>query len=186
MAKDLTKILAIDLEATCWDGETPSGQRNEIIEIGLTVLDVKTGEREKHGILVKPKHSEISPFCTQLTTITQEMIDAEGVSFEEAMKFLKEFKPKHRAWASWGDYDRRQFDRECREKGRSYPFGPTHINVKNLFALKYQLPREIGMDGALGKIGVTLEGTHHRGADDAWNIAGLLAHVLGVGSEVQG
>jgi inhibitor of KinA sporulation pathway (predicted exonuclease) len=183
MAKDLTKVLAIDLEATCWDGEIPSGQRNEIIEIGLTVLDIKTGEREKHGILVKPKHSEISPFCTQLTTITPEMVDAEGVSFKEAMKFLKQFKPKERTWASWGDYDRRQFDRECREKGSAYPFGPSHINVKNLFALRYKLDREIGMAGALSKLNMPLTGTHHRGADDAWNIAGILGHILKAGDE---
>jgi len=185
MAKDVSKVLVIDLEATCWDGEIPKDQQNEIIEIGLTVLDVKTGAREKHGILVKPKRSEVSPFCTQLTTITQEMVDAEGVSFKEAMTFLKEFKPKERTWASWGDYDRRQFDRECRQKGHSYPFGPGHLNVKTLFALHYKLPREIGMPGALGKLGITLEGTHHRGDDDAYNIAGILAGLLGAKGEVQ-
>ena len=33
MAKDLKKILVVDIEATCWDGPNPSGMENEIIEI---------------------------------------------------------------------------------------------------------------------------------------------------------
>ncbi len=42
----------IDVEATCWDGPTGPGQVNEIIEIGLTVLDVARRERhERHRIL---------------------------------------------------------------------------------------------------------------------------------------
>lgn len=186
MAKDLSKILVIDLESTCWEGDIPRGQANEIIEIGLCVFDPKTGAREKHGILVKPKQSEISPFCTKLTTITQAMLDAEGVPLAEAIKFVNGFNPKQRGWASWGDYDRRQFERDCKAKSIRYPFGVTHLNIKNLFAIKHGLPREVGMPGALEILKRPVEGTHHRGIDDAYNIAGILAHLLGVGSEVQG
>jgi len=32
-----------------------------------------------------------------------------------------------------------------------------------------------GMDQALKKFGITLEGTHHRGIDDAFNIAKIYA-----------
>jgi len=31
---------------------------------------------------------------------------------------------------------------------------------------------------AYQRLGLTMEGTHHRGADDAWNIAGLLGRLL--------
>jgi inhibitor of KinA sporulation pathway (predicted exonuclease) len=186
MAKDLSKILVIDLEATCWDGKPPVGQANEIIEIGACLLNTKTGAREKHGVLVKPEHSEISEFCTKLTTITPEMIEEEGVAFGAGIKFLQDFKPGKITWASWGDYDRRQLERECKSKGIKYPFGVTHLNVKNLFALHHKLPREIGMDAALSQLGTPLTGTHHRGIDDAYNIAGILAGLLGVKDEVQG
>lgn len=40
------------------------------------------------------------------------------------------------------------------------------------------LPNEVGLPQAMALYGLTLEGTHHRGHDDAWNIAGLLAVVL--------
>ncbi|WP_240772268.1 hypothetical protein [Nocardia sp. CS682] len=40
----------VDVEATCWDGKTPPGAVSEIIEIGLTVVDLASGERRgKHG-----------------------------------------------------------------------------------------------------------------------------------------
>ncbi len=60
----------------------------------------------------------------------------------------------------------------------AYPFGPTHLNVKNLFALRRRLDHEVGMDAALRTLGLPLEGTHHRGGDDAWNIAAILTHLL--------
>jgi inhibitor of KinA sporulation pathway (predicted exonuclease) len=34
------------------------------------------------------------------------------------------------------------------------------------------------MDQALAVLGLPLEGTHHRGGDDAWNIAAILGHLL--------
>jgi inhibitor of KinA sporulation pathway (predicted exonuclease) len=34
------------------------------------------------------------------------------------------------------------------------------------------------MAQALEMLGLPLEGTHHRGDDDAWNIAGILANLL--------
>jgi len=45
----------VDIEAACWSGEPPPGEVSEIIEIGLTVVDLDSGERVgRHGILVRP------------------------------------------------------------------------------------------------------------------------------------
>jgi inhibitor of KinA sporulation pathway (predicted exonuclease) len=171
----LDLLLVIDVEATCWEGELPPGQENEIIEIGICTLDIATGERrEKRSLLVKPERSQVSPFCTQLTTLTQEQVD-QGISFVEACALLRdEYLSRERVWASYGDYDRAQFERQCRTRQIEYPFGSRHINVKTLFALAYGLPREVGMARALEVAGIPLEGTHHRGDDDAWNIAALV------------
>jgi inhibitor of KinA sporulation pathway (predicted exonuclease) len=175
----LDRVLVVDVEATCWDGTPPVGQTNEIIEIGVTVLDVGTAERvERHGILVRPEHSTVSPFCTGLTTLTQEQVDG-GVSFAQACALLrKDFGARDRVWASYGDYDRKQFERQCAATGVGYPFGQRHVNVKTLFALTRALPREVGMAQALEIAGRPLDGTHHRGVDDAWNIAALLADLI--------
>ncbi|MCP4395816.1 MAG: DNA polymerase III, partial [bacterium] len=58
------------------------------------------------------------------------------------------------------------------------PFGRSHLNVKTLFAVTRGLKREVGLDTACGMLGRPLEGTHHRGHDDAWNIAGILCALL--------
>src|SRR5512142_1044102 len=121
MAKKLDQIIVVDLEATCWEGDPPPGQEQEIIEIGVCALDIATGKRSgKRSILVRPEHSTVSPFCTQLTTLTQEQVE-QGVSFAEAVETLRrEYRPAERTWASYGDFDRIALQRQCEQ--RSVPY----------------------------------------------------------------
>ncbi len=179
MTKKLDQIIVVDVESTCWQGAPPAGQESEIIEIGICILDVASGERlEKRSILVKPERSKVSDFCTQLTTLTQEEVD-KGLDFPNACSILRnKYSAKDRVWASYGDYDRRQFEKQCQARKLIYPFGFSHINVKNLFAMIHAFSEEVSMDTALELLGLPLEGTHHRGADDAWNIAGILSELL--------
>ncbi len=179
MANQLDQILVVDIEATCWAGKPPQGQSREIIEIGLCILDVASRERiAKESILIKPERSTVSKFCTKLTTLTQEQVE-QGLSFKEACTVLrKQYLSKRRTWASYGDFDRRQFERQCLEHKNTYPFNISHINIKNLLALMYKLPHEIGLDKAIDLLGLPFEGTPHRGIDDAWNVATILAILL--------
>ncbi|GAB2663832.1 3'-5' exonuclease [Nocardia goodfellowii] len=170
----------VDVEATCWADSTPPGMVNEIIEIGLTVVDLDAGERiAKHRILVRPERSVVSEFCTELTGLTQAEVDT-GRSFAEACQLLvTEHRAAVRPWASWGDYDRKQFITQCRATNTPYPFNSRHTNAKLLFSEAYNLRRRQGMAGALGIAGLPLEGRHHSGADDAWNIAALVLDIVG-------
>jgi inhibitor of KinA sporulation pathway (predicted exonuclease) len=172
-------VNVIDVESTCWEGDAPQGKVSEIIEIGVCALETGSGRIvAAESILVRPERSRVSRFCTRLTTLTQEDVDR-GVSFAEACARLQtEFMTRDRVWASYGDYDRIQFDRQCRETGVPYPFGRRHVNVKTWVALVLGLPREIGMDAALRRLSLPLEGIHHRGGDDALNIARILAALL--------
>ncbi|HEY1174576.1 MAG TPA: 3'-5' exonuclease [Phytomonospora sp.] len=165
----------VDVEATCWQGQTPPGQSNEIIEIGLCVVDLATRERvAKHRILVRPARSSVSAFCTDLTGLTQEEVDT-GVSFEEACRLLDtEHRSRSRAWASWGDYDRKQFERQCQRGRAVYPFSSRHTNAKAVFAASFGLKKRPGMAQALNVAELPLDGRHHSGADDAWNIGALV------------
>ena len=174
------KILVIDVEATCWDNGDPAKQPiNDIIEIGVTPIDI-TQDRpvmgESESIIVLPTATEISPFCTQLTTLTAEFVKANGRSFKDAIEYLR---TKYHTdslstdWASWGDYDRHAFERQCQRENVAYPFADnSHSNIKALFSQKYGF--RCGMDSALKKMGIILEGTHHRGIDDSRNIAKIL------------
>ncbi|WP_406079986.1 exonuclease domain-containing protein [Streptomyces zaomyceticus] len=168
-------INVVDVEATCWDGERPPGAVSEIIEIGLTVVDPAAGERiSRHRILVRPARSRVSAFCTELTGLTQEEVDT-GLDFAAACRLLATtYEAGTRPWASWGDYDRNQFTHQCRVTGTRYPFGRHHTNAKAVFTEAYDLSRRPGMARALEFAGLPLEGRHHRGEDDAWNIAALV------------
>jgi inhibitor of KinA sporulation pathway (predicted exonuclease) len=179
MARLLDAVVVIDLEATCWEGNPPRGEQPEIIEIGICTVSVASGERTaRESILVRPLRSTVSAFCTRLTTLTQEQVES-GILFADACERLKqEYLTRERAWASYGDYDRRQFERQCHDDHIAYPFGPGHLNVKTLFALVHALSREVGMDEALRLLDLPLEGTHHRAGDDAWNIGLILSRLL--------
>lgn len=59
-----------------------------------------------------------------------------------------------------------------------YPFSTRHINIKTLLTVLHGLPKEVGMAQALELLNLPPIGTHHRGIDDAWNIAHILAHLM--------
>ena len=174
-------INVIDVEATCWrEGTQPADQTSDIIEIGITVVDMQSASIvSTDSILVKPERSEISAFCTELTTLTPALIAQEGITFSEALRRLKKhYDAGARIFASWGDYDRKAFDRQCTAMQLKSPFGPTHMNVKTLHVLSRRAPVELGMDEALREMALPLVGTHHRGGDDSRNIATVLLRLL--------
>lgn len=175
----MSEINVIDLEATCWRGHPPAGQVHEVIEIGVCVLELETLERKhKRSILVKPTRSSVSPFCSELTGISPDAV-ANGLLFTDALALLlAEYRADSRPWASWGDYDRKQLQKQCAELGLHYPLSSQHHNAKKLFSNSQGLSRRFGMKGALQLAGLPLEGRHHSGADDAWNIATLLGYLL--------
>ena len=169
------RIIVIDIEATCWDIEPPPpGQFNEIIEVGLCTYDVAADGMR--SILVKPITSEISAFCTELTSLTPDQI-AEAGDFAQICRVLVEYKVRNYIWASWGSYDRKLFRKQCRRLGVSYPFGDKHLNLRSAFAGCHD-GRRLGMLAALRLAGIEPTGTLHRGADDAWNIARLLQYLI--------
>src|SRR3989442_8694200 len=103
-------VNVVDVEATCWEGEPPPGERAEIIEVGIARLDVATLTIvEQRGILVRPRASRVSAYCTGLTTLTQEDVDA-GMEFADVCSDLRSsLDSRNLVWASYGDYDRQMF-----------------------------------------------------------------------------
>jgi inhibitor of KinA sporulation pathway (predicted exonuclease) len=175
------QVLVVDIEATCWqDHKPPQGELSEIIEVGVCLLDTRTFEpSQPMGILVKPEHSKVSPFCTQLTTLTQAMLDEQGITFAEACAMLEKIYGSCGVlWGSWGNYDKRMFVEQCKTRNIRYPYSDYHMNIRKMYA-KWEKHKHLsGMPLAMQDIGLTLEGTHHRGVDDAWNIARILGALL--------
>jgi inhibitor of KinA sporulation pathway (predicted exonuclease) len=53
------------------------------------------------------------------------------------------------------------------------------MNLKKRFSATLGEATRYGMSSALERVGLPLTGTHHRGIDDARNIAKLLPYLLG-------
>lgn len=174
-------VNVIDVESTCWEKkwEQPRNEISEIIEIGICEVDINKMEiLNTDSIIVKPAMSKVSKFCTKLTTLTQEDVN-KGISFGDACAILmNRHESSDRTFISWGDYDRKQFQNNCKDYTVKYPFGPRHLNLKNTFSLFHGLDRELGMDAALERLKMPLEGTHHRGSWDSKNIAKILIHMI--------
>lgn len=171
--------LVIDVEATCWKKNPPSGvavmeRNNEIIEIGITPISLPDKKiLDSESIIVWPTTTEISEFCTELTTLTPEYVQAQGRTFSSAIEYMREkYRTDRNIWASWGKYDDQAFIRQCEREHVKYPFNNSHLNVKTLFAWKYGF--NCGMSRALKHVDIPLVGTHHRGVDDSSNIAKML------------
>ena len=171
--------LVIDLEATC-DRRNWNTNNSEIIEIGAVLVHAQSlqpiGEFQT---FVRPiVHPTLTAFCTELTSITQDLVD-EAPLFPEAIEQLQDWLGGRTVlMSSWGAYDRNQFSRDRHRHGVTLPWGKTHLNIKAAFA-EQQGVKPMGMAGALRRMKIPLEGTHHRGIDDARNIAKLLPFALG-------
>lgn len=172
--------LVIDLEATCDEGGRLPGREMETIEVGAVLVDGPTlAPIDEFQSFIRPvRRPTLTPFCTKLTSITQADV-ASAPGFAEVMRRLGSFLGGRRAlFCSWGRYDRNQLDQDARYHRVELPLGERHLNLKQSFA-DHLGERPMGMAGALRRVGLSLVGTHHRGIDDARNIARLLPWSLG-------
>lgn len=174
----LDRLLIYDLEATCYHDKT---KKTEIIEIGIVPLDLDTLEvREDIAFssLIINRKTEISEFCTELTGITQQMIKERGKDFADVCNTISKFYSKKYPSASWGNYDDTKLKLQCDEYGIEFPFGKTHHNLKNLYALLTGDRNEKGLANALKERKMEFKGTQHCALDDAINTALVFANVL--------
>ncbi len=170
----LHNYIVFDLEATCWQDRKVGP--NETIEIGAVKLrrqeDGTISTVEAFQTFVKPKtHTNLSDFCKQLTTITQEEVDSAGSFPEEFDKFLNwctDGGKNFYTMLSWGKYDDNQITKDCRLNKVEKPNWVHH-------SLKHQYlditGKRCSVPEALKDLSMDFSGTYHRGIDDAKNIS---------------
>jgi inhibitor of KinA sporulation pathway (predicted exonuclease) len=170
------RFVLVDLEATCWEKNPPAP--HEVIEIGSVCYEVGRGSIGEFQTFIRPLLQPIlSPFCRELTHIRQQDVDP-APRFPEALEQFSAWAASLAPYtlAAWGAYDRKQLREDCQRHKVHYPF-TNYVNIKQAFA-RIKNCRPCGMAAALHKVGLPLEGTHHRGIDDVRNIARLLDHLI--------
>jgi len=179
--KHFDYYLVLDLEATCCDKGSIARNDMEIIEIGAVMIKSTTLTIvDEFQSFVKPiRHPILTEFCTSLTSIAQTQVDR-APTYPEACNLLKNWLSgySHGVFGSWGDFDRQQFQQDSNFHKVSFPIAYPHVNLKQLFTDTQGLGKRYGMAKALELVGLPLAGTHHRGIDDARNLAKLLPYIL--------
>jgi inhibitor of KinA sporulation pathway (predicted exonuclease) len=165
--------LVVDLEATCDDLGSIPRHESEIIEIGAVLVHGDSlaiiGEL---SVFVRPLLHPITPFCTELTTITPDQV-ANALLFPAAAARVAAFGAGA-LFCSWGNYDRNQLAADARRHGIAPPLGSDHWNLRDAYTQVFGKRRGVGTRAALASCGLAFEGTRHRGIDDARNIARMV------------
>lgn len=172
--KRLHEVVIFDLEATCDDKSLVFNFDNETIEIGaVKIVDYEI--IDEFSAFIKPRDTSITSFCTELTTITA--ADVAGASdFLTVLHDFGQFTGNAKI-LSWGKYDQKQLAKDFLRHHTEPPkWLSRHINLKSEFAT-FKGVRMCGMRRALAYCDIPLEGIHHRGIDDARNIAKIYLHM---------
>ncbi|MDX1942706.1 MAG: 3'-5' exonuclease [Saprospiraceae bacterium] len=173
-------FIIYDLEATCWQGRPPSLVQ-EIIEIGAVRLN-NYGEVEgTFNSFVRPKmHPRLSVFCQELTTIRQTDIDRARYFpdvIEDFQDWAEVFDEDY-VLCSWGGFDKKMLIQDCRLHDMDHDWVESHINLKEQYREIKRLRQSKGLKSVVNAEGFEFTGTHHRGIDDAENLARVFAKYL--------
>ncbi|CAI8892078.1 hypothetical protein EMIT0194P_20480 [Pseudomonas serbica] len=153
----------------------------ETIEIGLVVIDLETLEIvDEFQRFVRPQINPVlTDFCKQLTSIQQADVDSAGTYVEvgqELAAFIARYKDA--AWASWGDYDATQLERDAGLAAcPSLLSGLQHFNVRKWHKGLY-VDQPKSLQQTVESLGLVWQGTYHRGIDDARNVASIVKEIL--------
>lgn len=183
-------LLIIDFEATCDGHGRLAAADMEIIEIGAVLLDRDDQVAGQFQCFVKPVLNPVlTPFCTALTGIKQSDVESAG-TFPDAARALSHWLRSDvpvspTRWASWGDYDRKQFKRDCERHQVTHPMALPHRNVKTAFA-RVHGGYGWSLSDAFPHMDLAFQGTLHRGLDDALNIARLVQNSEGLKTALAG
>jgi ERI1 exoribonuclease 3 len=184
---DFDYLLVLDFEAQC-DNDTKL-KCQEIIEFPVVIVDVvnkKILDNFFHFYIKPEVHSKLFPFCTELTGITQDLVDG-GILLKECLEHLDKFLNKEKltnfTFVTCGDWDLNTcLPKEAFYKNIEYrDYLKSWINVKRIFSEISAF--KVGMAGMLRELGLKLDGRHHSGLDDAKNIAKIVLNLINKGLE---
>ncbi|XP_020290603.1 ERI1 exoribonuclease 3 [Pseudomyrmex gracilis] len=175
-------LLVTDFEATC---DKPGQLRpQEIIELPCVVLSTRDWNvKDTFHSYIKPKiHPTLTPFCTDLTGIMQEMVDDQSYFpdvFSEFCEWLTKGKyfdePDKSSFVTCGNWDLKiMLPSQCELTGITLP-----TQFKQWIDLKYTFCEStgyfpFGLKDMLMRLNLPFRGRLHSGIDDAKNMVSVI------------
>lgn len=173
-------ILVIDLELTCWDKKDPKESKGirEIIQIGIVDLDPQTLDiKKKQSYFVKPHfNDELSDYCKELTSISDNQVFKEGRPLNEVMNTLsKNWGFSKKIIVFWGD-DHLDFERDCNRLNIKNKTSHSTINFGLQYAVFQSVKNKsklqnVGLIKAMNNEGLKFMGRQHDALVDSENTA---------------
>jgi len=192
--------LVIDFEATC--GKSIARHQMEIIEFPMVLVDARMFPAQvvpecEFQVYVKPViNPKLTPFCTDLTKITQAQVD-KGVSFCQAFFQIQKriidwhLLGKSVCVVTCGDWDFKtmfptQLLHTYATTGHKVPYPSMFKKWCNIsYVVKNYFGGSGGMKSMLNILDIPLTGCHHSGIDDCHNTAKVVVHVLNEGVDLR-
>ncbi|KAJ3053687.1 3'-5' exoribonuclease 1 [Rhizophlyctis rosea] len=176
----------IDVEATCEEGGDWE-YSNEIIEFPVILIDGYTYEvlGEFHEYVRPVINPILSPFCKELTGITQEMVNTAHSfpvvlgNFERWLSHHTPYPHTNTLFICDGPWDIRDFIRkQCQTSILDRPpYLQRFIDLRRLYTDFYKRDRA-NLSGMLHGLDMRFEGREHCGLDDARNIARIVRRMM--------
>lgn len=178
-------VAILDLEFTCWEGSlgrnwSGPDEWREVVDVGCLIVDGADFVPGPRGYskLVRPVRSpRVSAYFENLTGITQERIDAEGVDFPAALDGLVRFLAEVPLIIFNGG-DGQILRENCSFTGIAEPFEAARTaNMRPLLGSSLGVGREKLVSSNLPELaGLSAPAHAHTALDDCRSIASALAH----------
>lgn len=189
-----THYLVLDFEATCERDDKTQKHWSEIIEFPCVLVNADGLEVvSEFSTFVQPTgRPKLTAFCTELTSITQADVDLAPL-LEDVLRSFNRWLPSALGSddtscvlpVTCGESDlSSMLPRECERKGLRVPAVlQRYCNIKIPFR-RLTATKKMGMDGMLQQLNLPLVGRHHRGIDDARNIARIAMKLAQLGGRI--
>ena len=169
------------------DGSIP-----KIIEIGISVGKPEDPDNIQSFNWYLDPQEPITPFITQLTGISDKLIQEKAVSHETAAKEIGEIINSYDCYVNpivWGQGDASELKAEFKERSIHFPFfGNRIFDVKTLYVFRQMVkgnsPKS-GLGRAMRNSSLQFIGTPHRAICDAENTLRFFFYYINKSRELE-
>ena len=189
MKGDGLALIVMDLEWTAWEGSrqrtwSAPGEEMEIVQIGAVRLADTPGLEELGAfeVLVRPRiNPALDRYFTNLTGITQDRMDREGLDLKEALSRFAEFVGQATEFIGFGD-ELMHIMTNCQLYGLTNPFAGYHCGDVRAAVMAHlgtdRIPNSSDLPGLMG---FSPPGAMHQGLSDSRCVAEALRQARKVG-----
>ena len=154
--------------------------KNEIIQIGIVLLNEAYEVVDKFDAYVKPEHGYVDDYIRNLTGINQYLV-SKGETLENVLTKINEWLPEETTMVSWSMHDRKQLLTETKAKNIDTEWlkdkFETWTDCQAEFRKKIDSRKDYRLEEAVNLSNVVSEGNYHDGLADAYNTAMLFRKI---------